>query len=67
MALSAFKPWLVNSTKESYCKVTDCGSHVQRVLTGCDGGAPKFEVAGVVGVPLPYRRERMTLSLFFFE
>merc|ERR1712012_1109683 len=37
MELSALKPWLVRPTKESDCTVTDCGSHVKRVLTRSDG------------------------------
>ena len=32
LELSAFESWLVRPGKESNCKVTDCGSHVQRVL-----------------------------------
>ena len=42
---SASKPWLVRPVKGSDCKVTDCGSHVQRVLTRIDGKVEKHIVA----------------------
>ena len=32
LELSALKPWLVRIASESDCTVTDCGSHVKRVL-----------------------------------
>ena len=35
------KPWLVRPAKESDCTVTDCGSHVKRVLTRSDGKGEK--------------------------
>ena len=37
LELSALKPWLVRPANESDCTVTDCGSHVKRVLTRSDG------------------------------
>ena len=39
--LSGLEPWLVGSVKESDCKVTDCSSYVQRVLTKSDGKVEK--------------------------
>ena len=36
LELSALKPWLVRPANESDCTVTDCGSHVKRVLTRSD-------------------------------
>ena len=44
MRLSALKPWLVGSVKESDCKVTDCSSHVEHVLTKSDGKVEKDTV-----------------------
>jgi hypothetical protein len=41
LELSALKPWLIRPTKESDCTVTDCGSHVKRVLTRSDGKVEK--------------------------
>merc|ERR1712136_512705 len=35
------KPWLIRPAKESDCTVTDCGSHVKRVLTRSDGKVEK--------------------------
>ena len=35
------EPWLVRLVKESDCKVTGCGSHVQRVLTRSVGNVEK--------------------------
>ena len=43
--MSASKPWLVGAVKESDCKVTDGGSHVQRVLTESDDKVEKVLVA----------------------
>ena len=36
LELSALKPWWVRLASESDCTVTDCGSHVKRVLTLSD-------------------------------
>ena len=36
LELSALNPWLVRTVKELDCTVTDCGSHVKRVLTRSD-------------------------------
>ena len=36
LELSALSPWLVWTAKELDCTVTDCGSHVKRVLTRSD-------------------------------
>ena len=41
---NASKPWLVMLVKESDCKVTDYGSHVQRVLTRTGGNVEKHIV-----------------------
>ena len=37
LELSALKPWFVRPASESDCTVTDCGSHVKRVLTRSEG------------------------------
>ena len=44
MELSTLKPCLVRPAKESDCTVTDCGSHVKRVLTWSDGKVEKHIV-----------------------
>ena len=40
----ASTPWLVRPVTESDCKVTDYGTHVQRILTGIDGKVKKHVV-----------------------
>ena len=36
-SLSALQPWLVRAARESDCKVSDCDSHVKRIVTRSDG------------------------------
>ena len=68
LELSALKTWLARYVKESDCTVTDCGSHMKRVLTRSDGKAERDivtinEEKGEVSFDV----ERVTVNPYRYE